>query len=208
MQTQKYYTVWAGRKTGVFSSWKECRPLVIGFRGARFKSFPTLPEAKRALNRRYRERNGNDNTAIQTLFNSDDTRAINNSLIASGTCNLETGEVEISAIHTGSGQLIFWKGPFHDGTPDMAEFIAIVETLRYLKPRKLSIPVYSESATALNWVRDRHARPALPRRQSNMELYQRFDECMAWLHDYAYYNRTLKWDTESWGRSLGDFRRM
>ncbi len=197
MPTQKYYTVWAGRKTGIFSSWTECRPLVIGFRGARFKSFPTLPEAKKALNRRYKDHQ--KNSLIQTLFNTDETRAINNSLIASGTCNLETGEVEIKAVHTGSKQLIFWKGPLHDGTPDIAEFIAIVETLKYLKSRKLTMPVYSESATALNWVRYRHATPALPRRQSNTELYQRFDECMAWLQDHAYYNRILKWDAESWG---------
>ncbi len=179
MQTQKYYTVWAGRKTGIFSSWKECCPLVIGFRGARFKSFLTLPEAKKALSRRYKDCNRNEDTAIQALFNTDETRPITNSLIASGTCNLATGEVEIKAVHTGSKQLIFWKGPFHDGTPNMAEFIAIVETIKYFKSRKLTMSIYSESATALNWVKDRHATLALTRRHSNTDLYQVFDECIA-----------------------------
>ncbi|MGN7785783.1 ribonuclease H1 domain-containing protein [Niabella sp. 22666] len=133
MHLQKYYTVWAGRRTGVFSSWKQCQCQILDFKGARFKSFQTLPEAKAALNRRYQDRRNTKRTPIQTLFQTDDTRPISNSITVSGTCNITTGEVEIQAVHTGSKHLVFWKSPYHDGTEDMAEFIAIVETLKYLK---------------------------------------------------------------------------
>lgn len=206
MNLQKYYTVWAGLTTGVFSSWKQCQRQILGFKGARFKSFQTLTEAKAALNRRYQDRGNNERLPIQTIFQIDDTRPITNSITVNGTCNIATGEVEIQAVHTGSKHLVFWKGPYHDGTGDMAEFIAIVETLKYLKSRKLSMPIYSESSTAIKWITNREATTKLPRRASNRELYDFFDSCLAWLDDYTYYNRILKWNTKEWSRSPAGLR--
>lgn len=46
---QKFYVVWAGRQTGVFSDWATTRELVDKFPGARFKSFPTRADAVRAF---------------------------------------------------------------------------------------------------------------------------------------------------------------
>ena len=37
---KKYYAVRAGRKTGIFETWDECRAQTTGFKGASFKSFP------------------------------------------------------------------------------------------------------------------------------------------------------------------------
>ena len=37
MPKQKFYVVWKGRKTGVFTSWAECEKQVKGFVGAEFK---------------------------------------------------------------------------------------------------------------------------------------------------------------------------
>lgn len=46
---KKYYVVWKGRETGVFTTWAKCKSLVDGFTGAKFKSFPTLEEAESAF---------------------------------------------------------------------------------------------------------------------------------------------------------------
>jgi ribonuclease HI len=46
---QKFYVVWAGRQTGVFSQWATTRALVDKFAGARFKSFKTRAEAEHAF---------------------------------------------------------------------------------------------------------------------------------------------------------------
>ncbi|WP_031556151.1 viroplasmin family protein [Lachnospira multipara] len=43
---KKYYAVRQGRKTGIFESWDECKSNVTGFKGAEYKSFTTLQEAK------------------------------------------------------------------------------------------------------------------------------------------------------------------
>src|SRR3984893_9085151 len=42
---KKFYVVWAGRKTGVFTDWATTHQHVDKFPGARFKSFPSRAEA-------------------------------------------------------------------------------------------------------------------------------------------------------------------
>ena len=42
---KKFYVVWAGRETGVFTSWPYTKKLVDKFPQARYKSFPTEQEA-------------------------------------------------------------------------------------------------------------------------------------------------------------------
>ena len=46
----KFYAVRAGRKTGVFPTWKECQEQVIGFSGAQFKSFDNEADALAFVN--------------------------------------------------------------------------------------------------------------------------------------------------------------
>ena len=45
---QKYYVVWVGRRTGVFSDWASAQQAVDKFAGARFKAFPTRGDAEQA----------------------------------------------------------------------------------------------------------------------------------------------------------------
>jgi ribonuclease HI len=45
----KFYVVWSGRRTGIFTEWSQAQPLVDKFPGARFKSFPTRAEAEAAF---------------------------------------------------------------------------------------------------------------------------------------------------------------
>lgn len=46
---KKYYVVWKGRQTGIFTSWAECKAQVDKFAGAKYKSFPTQEEAESAF---------------------------------------------------------------------------------------------------------------------------------------------------------------
>ena len=43
---KKFYAVRKGRKTGIFTTWDECRAQVHGFPCAEYKSFLTLEDAK------------------------------------------------------------------------------------------------------------------------------------------------------------------
>lgn len=48
MAKQKYYVVWQGRKTGIFTDWPTTQASVAGFSGASHKSFLTREEAEAA----------------------------------------------------------------------------------------------------------------------------------------------------------------
>ena len=45
----KFYAIRYGRKTGIFTSWKQTESLVKGFKNAKFKSFKNLDDAKSYL---------------------------------------------------------------------------------------------------------------------------------------------------------------
>jgi ribonuclease HI len=45
MASKKYYAVRKGKKTGIFTSWAECKTCIDGFSGAEYKGFATEDEA-------------------------------------------------------------------------------------------------------------------------------------------------------------------
>lgn len=47
----KYYVVWAGRETGIFTSWDHTKKQVDKFPQAKYKSFKTQAEAEDAFKR-------------------------------------------------------------------------------------------------------------------------------------------------------------
>lgn len=51
----KIYAVKKGRQTGLFYSWDECQKQVIGFKGAQYKSFTSLQQAKDFLEEKKEE---------------------------------------------------------------------------------------------------------------------------------------------------------
>jgi ribonuclease HI len=46
---QKFYVVWSGRRTGVFTDWASTQQAVDKFTGARFKAFASRAEAEQAF---------------------------------------------------------------------------------------------------------------------------------------------------------------
>jgi len=46
---KKYYVVWEGRETGIFTDWNTCKKQVDKFTGAKYKSFKTQGEAQAAF---------------------------------------------------------------------------------------------------------------------------------------------------------------
>lgn len=50
MATKKYYAVASGRVPGIYTTWNDCQKQVIGYKGARYKSFPTRETAEAYIN--------------------------------------------------------------------------------------------------------------------------------------------------------------
>jgi ribonuclease HI len=201
----KYYVVWKGRKTGVFSSWEACAAQVQGFPGAQYKSFTSRSAAEKALHGKYAAQVGNPASSGDWLFAPH--QPVVESYCVDAACSGSPGKLEYRGIDLRTGKEIFHKGPYQNGTNNVGEFLAIVHALKMLAEKGLALPVYSDSATAIGWVRARHCNTKLQAENKNTPLFELIDHAEAWLADQIKVNPVLKWDTRAWGEIPADFNR-
>lgn len=200
----KYYVVWKGRKTGVFGTWDEASAQVTGFTGAEYKSFESLEEAKRAFVGQYQDYKGKKATQGRLL---NIAPPITPSYTVDAACSGNPGLMEYRCVDTQTGEEVFHRGPFQQGTNNVGEFLAIVEALMLCKQKGISHPIYSDSVNAIAWVKAKKARTNLLQTEQNAELFEGLAKAEAWLRQNPYLNRLLKWQTDSWGENPADFGR-
>src|SRR5437868_3618042 len=154
----KYYVVWKGRKKGVFNSWDECKKQVDNFPGGKFKAFPTRAEAEYAYNDDYRNhiRFGEKKKIVATHKRSELVAPlITHSISVDGACQGNPGIAEYQGVITTTKEKLFHGGPFHDGTNNIMEFLALVHGLSYCKKKDIKVPIYSDSKIAINWIKEK-----------------------------------------------------
>lgn len=209
VKPKKYYVVWHGRKNGIFDTWAECNAQVKGFKGARYKSFLSYAEAKAAFggsSSSYIGRGRSSSTA-SSASSRDVGKPIWKSVSVDAACSSATLEMEYQGVETDTGELIFREGPLAEGTNNVGEFLAIVQAARILKEQNSDLPIYSDSKTALAWVRKKKANTTLARTSKNKEIFKRIDQAESWLVNNTIKNRILKWETKAWGEIAADFGR-
>ncbi|NMD69868.1 ribonuclease H [Bacillus sp. DNRA2] len=208
MAAKKYYVVWKGRKTGIFTSWAECEEQTKGFQGASFKSFPTLQEAEQAFKNGKAVRSPVTNSRTKkTVTSVNETVEINeNSLSVDAACSGNPGMMEYQGVSTKTGQLIFHFGPIL-GTNNIGEFLAIVHALSLLKKKGLNTDIYSDSVTAISWVRNKKANTSLVRNAKTEQVWDMLERAEKWLRENQYSNKVIKWDTNKHGEIKADFGR-
>ncbi|UOE94612.1 ribonuclease H family protein [Alkalihalobacillus sp. LMS39] len=201
---QKFYVVWNGRQRGIYTSWAECEKQVKGFQGAKFKSFPTKAEAEQA----FQAGKSNSVKAIKKdRFHTDTDEVIWDSVSVDVGCRGNPGIVEYKGVHTKTGEVLFSHDEIHIGTNNMGEFLAIVHALAYLKKQNKTIPVYSDSETAMKWVKAKKAKSTLKRDSETEYIWTLVERAEAWLQNNTYLNPILKWRTEKWGEIKADYGR-
>ncbi len=205
MKKSKFYVVWKGRQTGIFSSWEECSAQVSGYPGAEFKAFESLAAAEAALRGNYEQFRGKPASSQAWLFAP--TQPILPSICVDAASSGAPGPVEWRGVETESGKQIFHQGPYPDGTNNIGEFLALVYALAWMEKNNLSIPIYSDSETALSWVRAKKCRTELQRTERNAELFALIERAEAWLVEHEPGVKLLKWDTNAWGEIPADFGR-
>lgn len=204
MAKQKFYVVWKGRETGIYRSWKECEEQIKGFDQARYKSFETESEAEEAFAMGPPAFN---RTGIKKQSAKTNEKIIIPSISVDAACSGNPGVMEYQGVDTSNKKKLFHNGPYPEGTVNIGEFLAIVHGLGYLKQRGLSIPIYSDSVTAIKWVRDKKANTKLERNHLNEELFALIQRAEYWLKTNTYTNPILKWNTAAWGEIYADFGR-
>ena len=206
----KYYVVWKGRKPGVYDSWDECKEQISHFTGAQYKSFPTKEAAEKAFKGNYIDYKNID--ARKIAFTDEQRKLIGrprkNSIAVDAACSGNPGVLEYRGVYTKTNQEIFRMGPFPEGTVNIGEFLALVHGLALLKQKGLKdMPVYSDSITAIAWVKKKRANTKLQENDKNKELFELLRRGEKWLQENEITNPILKWQTEYWGEIPADFGR-
>jgi ribonuclease HI len=207
---KKYYTVWKGHHTGVFDSWKDCKAQITHFEGAQYKSFATFDAAKQALSGNYFDYIGKNNT-FKSDLSQEQLKKIGqpnyNSISVDAASSGNPGIMEYRGVDTKTKKQLFIQGPFEQGTNNIGEFLAIVHGLAFLKQHKSDRILYTDSKTAISWVKKKICNTKLERNAKNKSLFELVDRAISWLKTNTYNTVIVKWETKAWGEIPADFGR-
>lgn len=206
---KKYYTVWKGHHTGVFESWDDCKAQIKDFKGAEYKSFESFEAAKQALKGHYKD------YIIKGKFKSELTdvqlkkigQPNYNSIAVDAAVSGNPGKMEYRGVDTKTKKALFKQGPFEEGTNNIGEFLAIVHGLAFLKQNKSNRVIYTDSKTALSWVKKKSCNTKLERNNKNEILFDLVKRAEQWLKTNTYNTIIVKWETKAWGEIPADFGR-
>ncbi len=205
----KYFVVWEGKQPGIYSSWDACKKQVHGHPQAKYKGFATEAEAQEAFSSSYWNYVGKNakkpavNPALIAKYGMPDL----DSIAVDAACSGNPGVMEYQGVDSRTGAVIFHQGPYKDGTNNIGEFLAIVHALALLKQKELATPIYSDSRTALAWLRNKKVKTKLEPNSSNTKLFELIERAEQWLATNDYPNEVWKWHTEAWGEIPADFGR-
>ena len=116
--------------------------------------------------------------------------------------------MEYRGVFTHNKQEIFRKGPYKNGTNNVGEFLALVHGIALLKSKNQeNIPIYSDSKTAISWIRQKKCKTKLEFNESNATLKGLILRAEKWLQENTFKNPLLKWETKAWGEIPADFGR-
>lgn len=208
MKGAKYYVVWEGRKPGIYNTWEACSEQVEKFEGAVYKSFKNLEEARVAFSTGANEYiSKTKSPAVKKDKRLFAEKPEIKSISVDAAWNTNTKMMEYRGVYTATREQLFIQGPFTDATNNVGEFLAIVHALALMQQKNSKLPIYSDSLTAIKWVRDKKANTKLVQTGNNAEIFDLIVRAEKWLNHNAYPNKVLKWHTESWGEIPADFGR-
>ena len=209
MAKKKFYVVWNGHKTGVFTSWNVCKKHITDYGGAQYKSFASKDEAEKAFKGKYEDYVGKNTKKV--VLSADELKKygkpIMKSLSVDAACAGNPGKMEYRGVDTQTKKQYFIQGPFKKGTNNIGEFLALVHGLGFLKQKKSDLPIYSDSRIAMSWVKKGQCRTNLQITSENKDLFDLVKRAEKWLKENTYTTKILKWETKAWGEIPADFGR-
>ena len=219
---QKYYVVWQGKKPGIYTDWEACKEQVVGVQGAQYKSFDSMQEAEQAIRLPYKSVVSSntspaskvsqtsvltiDENGMTAIKPGTENAPILDALAVDAACSGNPGIMEYQGIYIPTRTQVFHYRA-ERGTNNIGEFLAIVHGLSYLKKHHLNQIIYSDSANAISWVRQKQCKSKLAEDASTAELWDYIHRAENWLLTNSYTTEIRKWDTDHWGEIPADFGR-
>ncbi len=207
MSKKKYYVVWKGKEIGIFDKWEDCKRNVENFSSPIYRSFSSLEEAKIAFQNPPEKYFEKKEPAIQPIFDAIYGKPIIPSICVDGAHSSSSRQSEYQGVDTETGALLFKNGPFIDGTNNVMEFLALVHALALCKQQNWNLPIYSDSANAIKWVKNKKAATNLQKTPLNEQVFELIARAENWLKKNTYTTPIYKWETKVWGEIPADFGR-
>ena len=201
MSKQKFYVVWKGNNPGIYQSWEKCQNEIKNINGALFKSFAGLEEAKKAYDQGYEEYK--QSLDYKNISDGPELNSISVDAASSGN----PGVMEYQGVDTNTKEILFKMGPFNNATNNIGEFLALVHGIAVLEKKSEKKIIYSDSITAMSWVRKKYCQTKLKRNEENEEVFVLVERAITWLKENNYSIVIKKWDTKNWGEIPADFGR-
>ena len=200
--------VWSGVTPGIYKTWTECQLQINGYAGAKYKAFASLDEAQRAYEGRPEDHIGKTAKPTKKTRIASNKEIIYESLSVDAACSGSPGIMEYRGVWTGDSAPVFHKGPFQYATNNVGEFLALVHGISWLKKNGMEgIPIYSDSRTAMAWLRNKKVKTTLKRKKINEPVFKLLDRAEKWVQVNSWTNRIIKWETAEWGEIPADFGR-
>lgn len=205
----KFYVVWKGKRPGIYESWDDCKAQITGQKGAQYKSFSTFEEAKKAYNSNYEfykgKKKGTSELSPELLLKIGQPNLHSIAVDAASSGN--PGIMEYQGVDTKTKKKLFKQGPFPEGTNNIGEFLAIVHGLAFLKQKQSDRIIYTDSRTAMSWVRKKNCNTKLVETKRSKALFDLIRRAIDWLNKNSYNTPIVKWETKAWGEIPADFGR-
>jgi len=202
----KFYVVWEGNQTGIFTTWRKCQKHIKGYAGAKYKSFPSLREAEDAFAGSYFDAI----TPSKKKKKVDPSLAgipVWQSIAVDAACSGNPGLMEYQGVDTSTGKRLFHLGPLSHGTNNVGEFLALVHGLAYLQKNNSTLPIYTDSKIAMAWIKAKKCRTKLAKTGTNKKIFELIVRAESWLKKNSFNTEILKWETKAWGEIPADFGR-
>jgi ribonuclease HI len=208
-QKKKYYVVWNGKNPGIYNGWQACKKEVDGVEGARYMGFISKEAAEKAFKSSYEV-----SLKSKTIKKKGSPELLKkfglpnyNSISVDAASSGNPGIMEYQGVDTKTGKKLFRQGPFEQGTNNIGEFLAIVHGLAFLKKHGSKRILYTDSKTAMSWVRKKKCNTRLEASKKNSALFELVRRAEDWLHTNSFETPVVKWETKAWGEIPADFGR-
>jgi ribonuclease HI len=130
-----------------------------------------------------------------------------NSISVDAASSGNPGIMEYRGVNTKTGEELFKQGPFEESTNNIGEFLALVHALALLKDKNSDRIIYTDSRTAMSWVKKKTVKTNLERSDKNKPVFDLVDRALAWLKNNDFSTVIVKWETKAWGEIPADFGR-
>jgi ribonuclease HI len=206
---KKYYTVWKGHHPGVFETWDDCKAQIKDFQGAQYKAFETFEAAKQALKGNFKDyvAKGEFKSGLPDVQLKKIGQPNYYSIAVDAAVSGNPGKMEYKGVDSKTKKVLFKQGPFEEGTNNIGEFLAIVHGLAFLKQKNSNRIIYTDSKTAISWIKKKRCNTKLKRNEKNDSLFKLVERAEQWLKTNTYSTVIVKWETKAWGEIPADFGR-